>query len=121
MNESITYTAPGGGGMVGLISLAIYILYIIGFWKTFVKAGIPGWHSIIPILNVYDVCKIGLANYVGVFTLFSIIFPLIFVYPCIKVAKAFGKGGFFGFMLWILGGIFYIILGFGSAEYQGPQ
>lgn len=121
MNETMTYTTSGNGGIFGLIGLIIYVLYIIGFWKTFVKAGIPGWHSIIPILNVYDVCKIGLESYVGLLTVLSIIFPIIFVYPCIKVAKAFGKSGFFGFMLWILGGIFYIILGFGDATYQGPQ
>lgn len=39
----------------------------------------------------------------------------------IDVAKAFGKGTGFGVGLGLLGFIFYPILGFGSAQYLGPQ
>src|ERR1035438_401221 len=50
--------AHTGGGAGGLIGLAIAILTIIGMWKVFVKAGQPGWASIIPIYNAYIICKI---------------------------------------------------------------
>ena len=55
--------AAGGilGGMfatVGIITLAIAILFIIAWWKLFTKAGEPGWKSIIPIYNIYTFCKI---------------------------------------------------------------
>ena len=39
---------------------------------------------------------------------------------CIDLAKSFGKGVGFGIGLALLGFIFFPILGFGSAQYQGP-
>jgi len=39
---------------------------------------------------------------------------------CIDMAKSFGKGVGFGIGLALLGFIFWPILGFGSAQYQGP-
>ena len=39
---------------------------------------------------------------------------------CIDLAKSFGKGVGFGIGLALLGIIFFPILGFGSAQYQGP-
>ena len=39
---------------------------------------------------------------------------------CIDMAKSFGKGAGFGIGLALLGIIFWPILGFGSAQYQGP-
>ena len=40
---------------------------------------------------------------------------------CIDLAKSFGKGAGFGIGLLLLGIIFFPILGFGSAQYQGPS
>jgi hypothetical protein len=40
---------------------------------------------------------------------------------CIDLAKSFGKGLGFGIGLILLGVIFFPILGFGSAQYQGPS
>ena len=37
-----------------VIGVAWYILQIVAYWKIFVKAGRPGWHSIIPFLNEWD-------------------------------------------------------------------
>jgi hypothetical protein len=39
---------------------------------------------------------------------------------CIDLAKSFGKGAGFGIGLALLGVIFLPILGFGSAQYEGP-
>ena len=41
---------------LGIILLGVvwYILQVIAYWKIFTKAGKPGWHSIIPILNTWD-------------------------------------------------------------------
>ena len=40
---------------------------------------------------------------------------------CIDLAKSFAKGVGFGLGLVFLSFIFYPILGFGSAQYQGPS
>ena len=37
-----------------VIGIAWYILQVIAYWKIFTKAGKPGWHSIIPVLNEWD-------------------------------------------------------------------
>ncbi len=119
--ESYSYSYQSNSPVTGVISLVLVVLAIVGMWKTFVKAGVPGWHSLIPILNVYDICKIALRDSVGLFTVLSILIPLVMIYPSIKLAKAFGKGTGFGILVFLLGFIGYPILGFGDAEYLGPQ
>ena len=42
-------------GIFALVfGIAWYILQVVAYWKIFVKAGRPGWHSIIPFLNEWD-------------------------------------------------------------------
>ena len=119
--QNMSYEYVSQSPIVNVISLALCVLGVVGLWLTFKKAGIPGWHSIIPFLNCYDVCKIALRDSVGLFTVLSILLPIVFIYPCIKLAKAFGKGAGFGVCLFLFSFICYPILGFGDAEYLGPQ
>lgn len=105
-----------------IILLAVSILSIIGMWKMFAKAGKPGWAAIVPFYNMYCLFEIGWGN--------GWMFLLMFV-PCVgivfqiilffKLASAFGRGVGFGFGLLFLTPIFYMILGFGEADYIGPQ
>ena len=56
-NEEILAGGILGGISIGVVlvcSLIWLIFQIIAMWKIFNKADKPGWHSIIPILNVYD-------------------------------------------------------------------
>ena len=59
MDYSSDYYAEGGGAFSGVsivllfIYFAIVIVVIAGLWKTFEKAGKPGWAAIIPIYNIY--------------------------------------------------------------------
>ena len=88
------------------------------FWKVFTKAGQPGWASIIPIVNLFFLCKV--AGRPGWWLLLLLIcFPIFWIIICLDVAKRFGKGVGFALGLVFLGIIFYPILGFGSAQYQG--
>ena len=119
--ESYSYSTYSSSPIVNIISLVLCVLAIAGAWKVFVKAGIPGWHSLIPILNTYDICKIALRDSVGLFTVLSILILPVFIYPCIKLAKAFGKGTGTGICLFLFSFIVFPILGFGDAEYLGPQ
>ena len=119
--ESYSYSVSSNSPTVNIISLILCIIAIAGAWKVFVKAGIPGWHSLIPILSTYDMCKIALRDSVGLFTVLSILIFPVFIYPCIKLAKSFGKGTGFGILLFLFSFIAFPILGFGDAEYLGPQ
>lgn len=40
-------------GTLVLLSVAVWVLLIIAYWKMFTKAGEKGWKSIIPIYNIY--------------------------------------------------------------------
>ena len=47
-----------GGTTTISISVVVSILFVIGMWKMFAKAGEPGWASIIPFYNLYVLFKI---------------------------------------------------------------
>lgn len=101
--------------------LAFTILMIAALWKVFSKAGQPGWAAIIPILNIYFVCKIaGRPGWWVILMLIPFVNFIIWIILCIDLAKSFGKGAGFGIGLLLLAFIFFPILGFGSAQYQGP-
>lgn len=114
--------AGAAGGLVFLVIwLAILVLIIAGFWKVFEKAGQPGWAAIVPIYNVYVLCKIaGRPGWWLILFFVPIVSFVIAIIVSVDVAKAFGKGVGFALGLIFLGFIFYPVLGFGSAQYQGP-
>lgn len=118
-----TNSAAGAalGGVFALVILAIAVVFIIGLWKVFTKAGQPGWASLIPIYNAYIMIKI--AGRPGWWVLMLLI-PLVNIVFClllaIDVAKAFGQSAVFGVvLLFLLGGIGYLVLGFGDYQYVG--
>lgn len=39
--------------LLGVIVI-LFAATIIGLWKIFDKAGVSGWHSLVPLLNIYD-------------------------------------------------------------------
>jgi hypothetical protein len=111
-----------GGLLILVIQLAIFVLIVAGFWKVFTKAGQPGWAAIIPIYNIFILCKIVGRPWWWVILCFIPLINLIaLAVLSMDVAKSFGKGVLFAVGLFFLGPIFYCILGFGSAQYQGPS
>jgi hypothetical protein len=100
--------------------LAFMILMIAALWKVFSKAGHPGWAAIIPIVNTYFLCKVaGRPGWWVILMFIPLVNFIIWIILCIDVAKNFGKGAGFGIGLLLLPFIFFPILGFGSAQYQG--
>src|SRR5437588_10052414 len=105
-----------------IVGLLIALLLIVAMWKVFTKAGQPGWDSIIPIYNLYIWCKIvGRPGWWILLMLIPFVNIIVGIILCIDMAKSFGKGAGFGIGLALLGVIFIPILGFGSAQYQGPS
>ncbi len=43
---------------IAVIALAFYVIYVIGLWKLFKKAGEEGWKAIIPFYNTYTLITI---------------------------------------------------------------
>ena len=118
---AVSYQNYQSNTTVNIILLVLGIITVIGTWRVFVKAGVPGWHSLIPILSTYDICRIAMTENVVLFTVLSILLPVVYIYPCLKLAKAFGKGTGFGICLFLFYFIAFPVLGFGDAEYLGPQ
>jgi Family of unknown function (DUF5684) len=120
---SYSYSSQGEapGPLFWIFWLAFAILMIAACWKIFTKAGQPGWAAIIPIYNWYMLCKIvGRPGWWVILLFIPFINFIIGIILCIDLAKSFGKGVGFGIGLILLGVIFFPILGFGSAQYQGP-
>lgn len=109
-----------GGAIILIIQLAIIFVIIAGIWKTFAKAGKPGWAAIVPIYNVIVMLQIaGKPLWWVILFFIPVVNLVIAILASIAIAEKFGKGGGFGVGLALLGFIFYPILGFGSAQYKG--
>jgi Family of unknown function (DUF5684) len=120
---SYSYSSHGQvpGPLFWILYLAFTILMIAAWWKIFTKAGQPGWACIIPIYNLYVWCKIvGRPWWWILLMLIPFVNFIILIILIIDLAKSFGKGVGFGIGLLLLPIIFFPILGFGSARYQGP-
>lgn len=122
------FESSGGFGIMAaffaayfVFILVISIIVIAGMWKTFEKAGKPGWAAIIPIYNIIIMLEI-----VGK----PMIWILWLLLPCVNIvfgiwltnliSKSYGKSEGFTLGLIFFGFIFWPILGFGSARYLGP-
>lgn len=125
------------------------VLNIIACWFIFKKTGEPGWKSLIPVYSYYVlysrvwssvffwvtvvlnavVFYTNPAGAVGdsmtalqmVGAACTIASTVLYALLNYKTAKAFGKGVGFTLGLIFLRPIFLMILGFGSAQYEGPQ
>lgn len=117
--------AAAGLGVAGvvffIVYLALILLWIAGMWKTFQKAGQPGWAAIIPIYNFVVLWQItGKPGWVLALTLIPCTTIIGMIILNLAVAERFGKGAGFGLGLTFLPFIFYPMLGFGDARYLGP-
>ena len=118
-----TTSSNGGGfaafGILMVIYLALFVVFLIGYWKVFAKLGLPGWMGIIPFVNVYMLFKARGQHEPVVWLILSLI-------PCINIiamwmlandtAELFGKELGWKIFLFLIPGISHIVLGFGSAE-----
>ncbi|GAB4515786.1 MAG: DUF5684 domain-containing protein [Haliangiales bacterium] len=112
----------GGGIISNLISLAIIVLMVASMWKVFAKAGKPGWAAIVPIYNLVVILEIaGKPIWWIVLFLIPLVNIVVAFLVYIAFAERFGKSAGFGIGLALLGFIFFPILGFGDAQYQGAR
>ncbi len=99
---------------------AATILVIIAKWRIFEKAGQPGWTSIIPYINFFIMLKIVSKPLWWIIWMFVPIANIVVgIWVTNLLAKSFGKNEGFTLGLIFLPFIFYPILGFGNASFQG--
>ncbi|MEM1027418.1 MAG: DUF5684 domain-containing protein [Planctomycetota bacterium] len=110
-----------GGLVVVVIYLAIIVFVLAGLWKMYEKGGQPGWAAIVPIYNIYILCKIvGRPGWWIILMFIPFVSLIIWIVISSDLSKSFGRGIGTTLGLIFLGFIFLPILGFGKAEYQGP-
>lgn len=116
----------GGGGAAGgvsmLVTLVIVVLVFASIWKVFDKANEPGWAAIIPIYNAVVLLKIvGRPIWWIVLLLIPFVSIIVSLVVVNDVSKSFGKGIGFTLGMIFLPFVFWPILGFGDARYEGPS
>ena len=112
-----------------LVFVVVGIVTLIGMWKTFDKAGQPGWAVLIPIYNIIVLLRIAGLPWYWVFAPFVAIIPILgwiaylvwIVWVYHRISTRFGQGVGFTIGLTLLGPIFWLILGFGSSKYVAEQ
>ena len=105
--------------VVGLFILALVIATLAGMWKTFVKAGQPGWACLVPIYNIVvllQIAKLPIWVIVGFFIPFVNFLTACWVY--FNLSKKYGGGIGLTLMFIFLGPVPWLMLGFGSAQYN---
>ena len=130
--------------LLAMIAGAIALL-VIGRWRLFVSAGVPGWYSLIPILATYKefaiswVGSLGIVSILcqvgsGALLLFSnhsngiilcfvglmLMYLLIRIVESVKLSKAFGKGILIGILIAIFHSAGRFVLSLIKSEYCGP-
>lgn len=108
-----------GGFFTSLFLIAVAVLMLVSVWKVFVKAGKPGWASLIPLYNAYVLLKIAGKPGWWLFLLLIPLVNLVFGFlTMLGMAERFGKGAGYALGLIFLPVIFYPMLAFGSSAYS---
>jgi uncharacterized membrane protein YhaH (DUF805 family) len=119
MQQSGADAGPAGT-IIMVVYLALLVLIFAAMWRTFSKAGQPGWAAIIPIYNVIVLLRIVGRPWWWLLLMFiPIVSLIILIIVYNDLSKAFGHGVGFTLGLIFLPFIFLPILGFGGSQYQG--
>lgn len=128
--------------------IVCYVISVIGLAKMFEKAGVAGWKAWIPVYNTYILYKItwdknvfwailighigaivlaAISGYTSVFVSVLLMVILLILYLVLivieitalyNISKAYGHGVGFTIGLLFVPIIFYIIIGYGTSEYN---
>lgn len=122
-SAEISASASGLGALIAglgiffyIISMALMVLSIVSMWKIFVKAGKPGWASLVPFYNQWILLEI--SGFSGWFILLPMLVPIL---VGIKLPEKFGKDTIYVLGMIFLPIVFYPLLAFGKAEYTGAE
>jgi hypothetical protein len=115
-----TSSSSGSSAGVLLVYLVILVVTIVAMWKIFEKAGQAGWKAIIPIYSsIIQLRIIGMSGWYVLLYLVPLVNFIFAIYVAYKLALCFGYG--IGMTILELLWVGFLILGFGSAKYVGPD
>ena len=133
MNNGIDFDSAAAGAAAGGIGAFLFLFIILlmmlglflqliawaGMWKTASKAGQSGLLACIPIVQFFIWAMMAKKEaWWGILFFIPIVNIVIFIIILNEISKRFGRGLGTTLGLIFLPFIFWIILGFGDAEYQ---
>src|SRR6266498_2833778 len=102
-----------------LCSTTFLFFMTVGMWRVFVKAGKPGWLSLVPLYNIvvlFDIADMGI---VFIAALFLPGFNLmVYMLLCGRLAGVFDRGRWFAVGLFFFPMFFLPVLGFDGSKYD---
>jgi hypothetical protein len=105
-----------------ILGLIVFVLFVAGLWKCFAKAGQPGWHAIVPVLNWYTMLKTaGRPGWWVLLFFVPILNFVVWLMLCLDFVYAFGKPSLWGILLFFLPWVMFLVLGFGDAKFIGAR
>lgn len=119
--QPVTTSYNGPSALEWAICVAVVVVYIVGLWKVFEKAGQAGWKSLIPIYNtIVELRIVGLSGWYVLLFIIPLVNLVLAIVVAYRLAKSFGFG--IGMtILEFIGGLGVIIMGFGNSKYLGPN
>ncbi len=106
---------------VSIAQVALVTIVVASLWQIFVKAGRPGWAALVPFYNVMVLAEITGRPWWWVLLVFiPVINLIVLLLLTVDLARSFGRGLGFAVGMVFLPFIFFPLLAFGSAEYEGP-
>lgn len=115
----------GGSCTGGILMIVIPICLIAlpttaGIWKSFDKAGEPGWAALVPLYNWMIMARIaGKGDTYAFLCLIPLAGPIFLIIIIVEFCKKFDVGAGFAWGLILLPFVFWPMLGLGSARYVG--
>lgn len=105
-----------------LLTIILFVVVpMIGIWKIFSKAGIPGFLAFIPIVNIFLLFTVAKKPwYAGFLLLIPLVNLIVICILYYELCRVYGKGILFALGLLFLPMIFFPILGF-SADKEARQ
>lgn len=105
--------------MTLLIQIAILVLIAAGAWKTYEKAGEPGWKALIPFYNLWILLRItGKPGWWFIMFLIPLANLVFAVLTFITLSRRFGYPGVFCVGIILLPFVFWPIMGFSDSTYN---
>lgn len=103
---------------VWLLEATCVVGFVAGVWRTFAKAGRPGWAVLVPVYNLVTWARVAGGDSVPLlmFLLVPPINVVILGLLSVRIARRFGRGVPFGLGLLLLPIVFYPLLGFGPFQ-----
>lgn len=99
-----------------LVILAVVVLMLAAMWKVFERAGEHGWAVLVPIYNLYVLCRVaGMSPWWMLAAIIPFVNIIFMFASSIGVAQRFGKGVGYGFGLALLPFIFWPMLAWGDS------